>query len=85
LREDQACATALILACSTSVQDSQVADWAARSLFIHGGEVKVAPISTVASPASPYMSSPGMAPGLINTPGNMQQVNINLNIISILI
>ena len=41
LREDQPFATALILACSTSVQDFQLADWAARAFFLHGGDVKM--------------------------------------------
>ena len=61
LREDQACATALILACSTSVQDVQVADWATQTLFLHGGEVRVVPsgfgVTTVASPGSPFIPS----------------------------
>ena len=37
----QACATALILACFTSVQDSQLAYWAARAFFLHEGDVKI--------------------------------------------
>ena len=53
LREDQACATALILACSTSVQDAQVADWATQALFMHGGDVR----PVVAAVTSPLMSS----------------------------
>ena len=65
LREDQSCATALILACSTSVQDSQLADWAARAFFLHGGDVKIAP--SVMSPASPFITS-----GLNTTPGLQQ-------------
>ena len=74
LREDQACATALILACSTSVQDSQVANWAAQALYLHGGDIKVAPLSNIASPGSPFLTSPGPAPNYgANTPGNMQQ------------
>lgn len=70
LREDQACATALILACSTSVQDSQLADWASRAFFLHGGDVKVNPVVTsVLSPTSPFVASPG----LNSTPNNFQQ------------
>ena len=53
LREDQACATALILACSTSIQDSQLADWAARAFFLLGGDVKISAHAT--SPASPFV------------------------------
>lgn len=70
LNKDQACATALILACSTSVQDSQLADWATRAFFSLGGDVKLVPIlSTAMSPVSPYASSPS----LNTTPNNLQQ------------
>jgi nuclear pore complex protein Nup155 len=66
LREDQACATALILACSTSIQDSQLADWAARAFFLHGGDVKISShsIHPISSPASPFIVN---SPGHLNT------------------
>lgn len=69
LREDQACATALILACSGSVQDAQVADWATQALFLHGGDVKVTStaFNAMTSPSSPYLPS-GLA-----TPTGYQQ------------
>lgn len=40
-REDQACATCLILACLESVQNIQIAEWATRAFFMYGGEPKV--------------------------------------------
>ncbi|KAI9566057.1 hypothetical protein GHT06_009857 [Daphnia sinensis] len=71
LREDQACATALILACSTSIQDSQLADWAARAFSLLGGDVKVSPshmAHPISSPASPFVVN---SPGHLNsTPSN---------------
>ena len=80
LREDQACATALILACSTSVQDGQLADWASRAIYLHGGQVRISGTTAAAgpaivmSPASPFshpqylnMTSPTAA-----TPGGAQ-------------
>ncbi|KAI9555074.1 hypothetical protein GHT06_017589 [Daphnia sinensis] len=71
LREDQACATALILACSTSIQDSQLADWAACAFLLLGGDVKVSPshmAHPISSPASPFVVN---SPGHLNsTPSN---------------
>ena len=70
LKEDQACATALILACSSSVQDSQLADWATRAFFLHVGDAKIAPVaSSVMSPVSPSITSPS---SLNSTPGLQQ-------------
>ncbi|XP_063962394.1 nuclear pore complex protein Nup155-like [Lytechinus pictus] len=37
-KEDQACATCLILACSTASSDQTIADWATQAFFLHGGE-----------------------------------------------
>lgn len=37
-KETQACASCLILACSNSPQDKQVANWATRAFFLYGGE-----------------------------------------------
>ena len=39
--EVQAAATALVLACSQSVQDAQIAEWATRSFFLFGGEPRL--------------------------------------------
>ena len=64
LREDHSFATALILACSTSVQDFQLADWAARAFFLHGGDVKIVP-GAVKSPASSFIN--------LNTTAGLQQ------------
>jgi nuclear pore complex protein Nup155 len=68
LREDQACATALILACSTSIQDSQLADWAARAFFLLGGDVKISAHAT--SPASPFVVNSPV--NLNSTPSHFQ-------------
>lgn len=40
-KEEQACATSLILACLESVQNAEVAEWAARAFFMYGGEPKI--------------------------------------------
>lgn len=40
-REDQACATCLILACLDSAQNAQLSEWATRAFFLYGGEPKV--------------------------------------------
>lgn len=37
---DQACATCLVLACSRSPADQQVADWARMAFFMYGGEAQ---------------------------------------------
>lgn len=37
-KEDQACATTLILACLESLQNVEVAEWATRAFFLYGGE-----------------------------------------------
>lgn len=38
---EQSCATGLILACSESVQNAEVAEWATRAFFLYGGEPKL--------------------------------------------
>ncbi|XP_034458801.1 nuclear pore complex protein Nup155 isoform X2 [Hippoglossus hippoglossus] len=64
-REEQACATALILACSSSACDREVSQWATKSFFRYGGEAQMRFPSAMASPSTvgPVMSSP--APGII--------------------
>lgn len=42
LVEDQACATALVLACLESGHCAQMAEWATRAFLIYGGEPRVA-------------------------------------------
>jgi len=39
--EVQAACTCLVLACSQTVQDSHVAEWATRALFLYGGEPRL--------------------------------------------
>ncbi|KAK4882783.1 hypothetical protein RN001_006102 [Aquatica leii] len=41
-KEDQACATSLILACLESLQTADVSEWATRAFFLYGGEPKLA-------------------------------------------
>uniref|UniRef100_A0A8C5EGR8 Nuclear pore complex protein Nup155 n=1 Tax=Gouania willdenowi TaxID=441366 RepID=A0A8C5EGR8_GOUWI len=64
-REEQACATSLILACSTAACDREVSQWATRAFFRYGGEAQMRFPVAVTSPATvgPIMSSP--APGVI--------------------
>lgn len=45
-KEDQACATALILASMESEDNIGVAEYATRAFFLFGGEPKVAPVPT---------------------------------------
>uniref|UniRef100_A0A672HEV3 Nucleoporin 155 n=1 Tax=Salarias fasciatus TaxID=181472 RepID=A0A672HEV3_SALFA len=62
-REEQACATALILACSSSASDQEVSQWATRAFFRYGGEAQMRFPAAMAAPSTvgPMMSSP--APG----------------------
>lgn len=41
-REEQACATSLILASLQDTQNRDVAEWATRAFFLYGGEPKLA-------------------------------------------
>uniref|UniRef100_A0A665VFN3 Nuclear pore complex protein Nup155 n=1 Tax=Echeneis naucrates TaxID=173247 RepID=A0A665VFN3_ECHNA len=64
-REEQACATALILACSSAASDREVSQWATGAFFRYGGEAQMRFPAAMASPSNvgPVMSSP--APGNI--------------------
>lgn len=42
-KEDQACATSLILACIENIQKADVVEWATRAFFIYGGEPRPTP------------------------------------------
>lgn len=67
---EQACATALVLATSTSLVDRQVSDWATRAFIIYGGEPRLVypsqQIPPVMSPTSPFH------PAVMSTPGPVQ-------------
>lgn len=45
-KEDQACATALILASLETEDNIEVAEFATRAFFLFGGEPKLAPVQT---------------------------------------
>lgn len=64
-REEQACATALILACSTAACDREVSQWATKAFFRYGGEAQMRFPSAMTGPSTvgPVMSSP--APGIV--------------------
>ncbi|TNN81209.1 Nuclear pore complex protein Nup155 [Liparis tanakae] len=64
-REEQACATALILACSSAACDREVSQWATRAFFRYGGEAQMRFPAGMTSPSTvgPVMSSP--APGIV--------------------
>ncbi|XP_072227693.1 nuclear pore complex protein Nup155 [Leuresthes tenuis] len=64
-REEQACATALILACSSAASDREVSQWATRAFFRYGGEAQMRFPAAMATPSTvgPVMSSP--APGIV--------------------
>ncbi|TRY66457.1 hypothetical protein DNTS_035000 [Danionella cerebrum] len=59
-REEQACATALILSCSTAASDREVSVWATRAFFRYGGEAQMRFPSAIAAPSNmgPLFSSP---------------------------
>lgn len=58
-KEDQACATSLILACLQSAQNLQVAEWATRAFFMYGGEPKIRAAATPTPSASLQYSVAG--------------------------
>ncbi|XP_051907367.1 nuclear pore complex protein Nup155 [Hippocampus zosterae] len=67
-REEQACATALILACSNVACDREVSQWATRAFFRYGGEAQMRFPAAMSPPGNvgPMMSSP--APGILPPP-----------------
>lgn len=70
-KEEQACATCLILACLESQQNKQISEWATRAFFLYGGEPKAAnpiPINTVpqTQAGTPYQY--GFNPAMASTP-----------------
>uniref|UniRef100_A0A8C1ZSS5 Nuclear pore complex protein Nup155 n=1 Tax=Cyprinus carpio TaxID=7962 RepID=A0A8C1ZSS5_CYPCA len=70
--EGQACATALILACSSAACDREVSVWATRAFFRYGGEAQMRFPSAISAPSNvgPLFSSPvpGMFPPSVSTP-----------------
>ncbi|XP_055009950.1 nuclear pore complex protein Nup155 [Boleophthalmus pectinirostris] len=64
-REEQACATSLILSCSTAACDREVSQWATRAFFRYGGEAQMRFPAAMTNPSTvgPLMSSP--APGIV--------------------
>ncbi|KAK7895656.1 hypothetical protein WMY93_020981 [Mugilogobius chulae] len=71
-REEQACATSLILSCSTSASDREVSQWATRAFFRYGGEAQMRFPAALNNPSTvgPLMSSPapGIVPPAFSTP-----------------
>ncbi|XP_037120775.1 nuclear pore complex protein Nup155 [Syngnathus acus] len=67
-REEQACATALILACSNEACNREVSQWATRAFFRYGGEAQMRFPAAMSPPSNvgPMMSSPG--PGIFPPP-----------------
>ncbi|XP_021570317.1 nuclear pore complex protein Nup155 isoform X2 [Carlito syrichta] len=59
-QEDQACATCLILACSTAACDREVSAWATRAFFRYGGEAQMRFPTTLPPPSNvgPMLGSP---------------------------
>lgn len=64
-REEQACGTSLILACSAAACDREVSQWATRAFFRYGGEAQMRFPAAMTNPSTvgPVMSSP--APGIV--------------------
>lgn len=76
-KEDQACATCLVLACSTQTSQQQIAEWATRAFFKYGESVShhPTPAGTPGHPTEPsstlggsYIASPGVRQGF-SSPG----------------
>ncbi|CAB1318328.1 unnamed protein product, partial [Coregonus sp. 'balchen'] len=81
-REEQACATALILACSSAACDREVSQWASRAFFRYGGEAQMRFASAHSAPSNvgalfgspvpgspmPVGSSPMPNPSFLATP-----------------
>uniref|UniRef100_A0A452GM48 Nuclear pore complex protein Nup155 n=1 Tax=Gopherus agassizii TaxID=38772 RepID=A0A452GM48_9SAUR len=59
-QEDQACATCLIIACSTAACDREVSAWATRAFFRYGGEAQMRFPSALPPPSNlgPILGSP---------------------------
>lgn len=59
-REEQACGTALILACSSAACDREVSLWATRAFFRYGGEAQMRFPSALSAPSNvgPLFGSP---------------------------
>ncbi|XP_072272710.1 nuclear pore complex protein Nup155 [Pyxicephalus adspersus] len=59
-QEDQACASCLILACSSSASDREVSSWATRAFFRYGGESQMLMQSSLPAPSNvgPIFGSP---------------------------
>uniref|UniRef100_A0A3B3CZA3 Nuclear pore complex protein Nup155 n=1 Tax=Oryzias melastigma TaxID=30732 RepID=A0A3B3CZA3_ORYME len=59
-REEQACATALILACSSAASDREVSQWATRAFFRYGGEAQMRFPAAMTAPSTvgPIMTAP---------------------------
>uniref|UniRef100_A0AAQ5YIN2 Nuclear pore complex protein Nup155 n=1 Tax=Amphiprion ocellaris TaxID=80972 RepID=A0AAQ5YIN2_AMPOC len=58
-REEQACATALILACSNAASDREVSQWATRAFFRYGGEAQMRFPAAMTSPINILSCPPG--------------------------
>uniref|UniRef100_A0A8C7S643 Nuclear pore complex protein Nup155 n=1 Tax=Oncorhynchus mykiss TaxID=8022 RepID=A0A8C7S643_ONCMY len=81
-REEQACATALIVACSSAACDREVSQWATRAFFRYGGEAQMRFPSAHSAPSNvgalfgspvpgspmPVGSSPMHNPSFLATP-----------------
>ncbi|KAB0800462.1 hypothetical protein PPYR_06202 [Photinus pyralis] len=66
-KEDQACATSLILACLESMQNMEVSEWATRAFFLYGGEPKIATVPAfMQTTSSPHQTS--FFPNIMSTP-----------------
>uniref|UniRef100_A0A8C7S1Y5 Nuclear pore complex protein Nup155 n=1 Tax=Oncorhynchus mykiss TaxID=8022 RepID=A0A8C7S1Y5_ONCMY len=76
-REEQACATALIVACSSAACDREVSQWATRAFFRYGGEAQMRFPSAHSAPSNvgalfgspvPGEASPMHNPSFLATP-----------------
>ncbi|XP_072448887.1 nuclear pore complex protein Nup155 isoform X2 [Chiloscyllium punctatum] len=63
-REEQACASCLILACSTAANDREVSAWATRAFFRYGGEAQMRFPAAIQQPVNvgPTFSTPHPVP-----------------------
>ncbi|KAK6639409.1 hypothetical protein RUM43_007682 [Polyplax serrata] len=73
-KEEQACATCLILACLESQQNLQISEWATRAFFLYGSEPQIGRqmtfnANTPTTPGTPYQY--GFNPGMASTPRSL--------------
>ncbi|XP_018320831.1 nuclear pore complex protein Nup154 [Agrilus planipennis] len=79
-KEDQACATSLILACSDNVENHDVAEWATRSFFLYGGEPRIMSSQLINTNKPMFSGNTTFLPEIISTPRPATNTQLTQNI-----